>query len=279
MAIPKIEEQDIIDALKYIDENGVPFHNQSTKYELVSGEGKKYPPKYVIAVAAHIANGVEITTEGFNAVEAKNFLETQGFNIETKQQEKFQLSVTAASVESTDERFTMDNLSLGDNYKTLDAYFKKADGTVVKRSYSKGERRNTNQTMPRIACQVFEKQISALSVEDKENFPICKYNPNGELICGIYSSVDEYKKHRNTIEYLTYGYDNGRQFVIYSWNIFSTIIFVQECLKRFGEPGDQFVLTYRERMKKRQKPLRPRRLSRRNSSSSLRATEILSPLC
>lgn len=34
MAIPKIKEQDIIAALKYIDENGVPFHNQSTKYEL-----------------------------------------------------------------------------------------------------------------------------------------------------------------------------------------------------------------------------------------------------
>lgn len=27
MAIPKIKNQDIIDALKYIDENGVPFHN------------------------------------------------------------------------------------------------------------------------------------------------------------------------------------------------------------------------------------------------------------
>lgn len=250
MAIPKIKEQDIIDALKYIDENGVPFHNQSTKYELVSEDGKKYPPKYVVAVAAHIATGAEISTEGFNAVEAKNYLESQGFNIETKQQEKFQLSVTAASVESTDERFTMDNLSLGDNYKPLDAYFKKADGTVVKRSYSKGERRNTNQTMPRIACQVFEKQISALSVEDKESFPVCKYNPNSDMICGIYSSVDEYRKHRNTIEYLTYGYDNGRQFVIYCWNIFSTIIFVQECLRRFGEPGDQFVLTYREKDEK-----------------------------
>lgn len=250
MAIPKMKEQDIIDALKYIDENGVPFHNQSTKYELVSEDGKKYPPKYVVAVAAHIATGAEISTEGFNAVEAKNYLESQGFNIETKQQEKFQLSVTAASVESTDERFTMDNLSLGDNYKPLDAYFKKADGTVVKRSYSKGERRNTNQTMPRIACQVFEKQISALSVEDKESFPVCKYNPNSDMICGIYSSVDEYRKHRNTIEYLTYGYDNGRQFVIYCWNIFSTIIFVQECLRRFGEPGDQFVLTYREKDEK-----------------------------
>lgn len=253
MAIPKVKEQDIIDALKYIDENGVPFHNQSTKYELISGDGKRYPPKYVIAVAAHIASGSEIATGSFNAIEAKNFLEARGFNIETKLQEKFELVVTSHSVESTDERFTMDDLSLGDNYKPLDAYFKKADGTMVKRSYSKGERRNSNQTMPRIACQVFEKQLAALSVEAKEGFPICKYNPDGELICGIYSSVDEYRKHRNTLEYLTYSYDNSRQFVIYSWNIFSTIIFVQECLKRFGEPGDQFVLTYREKDEKEKK--------------------------
>lgn len=248
MAIPKIKEQNIIDALKYIDENGVPFHNQSTKYELVSENGKKYPPKYVVAVAAHIANGSEITTEGFNAVEAKSFLEGRGFNIETKQQEKFELSITANSVESTDERFTMDNLGFGgNNYKPLDAYFKRADGTVIKRAYNKGERRNSNQTMPRIAFQVFEKQISALSVEDKEKFPVCKYDPNSDTICGIYSSVDEFRQHRNTLEYLTYNYDNGRKFVIYCWNIFSTIIFVQECLKRFGEPGDQFILTYREK--------------------------------
>ena len=62
--------------------------------------------------------------------------------------------------------------------------------------------------------------------------------------------MDEFKKHRNTIEYLTYSYDNGRQFVIYSWNIFTTVVFVQECLKRFGEPGDQFVLVYREKDEK-----------------------------
>ena len=253
MAIPKIKEQNIIDALKYIDENGVPFHNQSTKYELVSENGKKYPPKYVVAVAAHIANGAEITTEGFNAVEAKSFLENRGFNIETKQQEKFELSITADIVESTDERFTMDNLGFGgNNYKPLDAYFNRADGTVIKRSYSKGERRISNQTMPRIAFQVFEKQISALSVEDKEKFPVCKYDPNSDTICGIYSSADEFKKHRNTLEYLTYNYDNGRKFVIYCWNIFSTIIFVQECLKRFGEPGDKFILTYREKPEKEQ---------------------------
>ncbi len=250
MAIPKLKRQDILDALKFIDENGVPEHNVSVKYLLVSEDGKKYPPKYVVAVADHLVRGVEISTSGFNAVEAKNYLEGQGFNIETKQQEKYELTITAESVVSTDERFTMDNLSLGDNYKPLDAYFKRASGDIIRRSYSKGERRNSNQTMPRIACQVFEKQLIALSIEAKESFPVCRYKSDSELICGIYPSVDDFKRYRNTLEYLTYGYDNGRQFVIYCWNIFSTIIFVQECLKRFGEPGDQFVLTYREKDEK-----------------------------
>ena len=246
MAIPKISEQNIADALKYIDEKGMPFHNRSTKYELVTEDGKKYPPKYVIAVAAHIATGEEIGTEGFNAVEAKSYLQGQGFNIEVKQ-EKFEITITADGVTSTDERFTMDNLSLGDNYKPLNAYLQKSDGEVIKRTYSKGERRNSNQTMPRIACQVFEKQIASLSVEGRESFPVCKYNPSSETICGIYTSVEEFRQHRKTIEYLTYSYDNGRQFVLYCWNAFSTIIFVQECLKRFGEPGDKMILTYREK--------------------------------
>ena len=250
MAIPKFKRQDIIDALKFIDENGVPGHNTSTKYVLVTEDGKMYPPKYVVAVADHLANGTEISTAGFNAVEAKSYLEGQNFTIETKQQEKFELSISAESVESTDERFTMDNLSLGDNYRTLDTYFRKANGELVRRSYFKGERRHCNQTMSRIACQIFEKQLAALSVEDKESFPVCKYNPDSDMIRGIFTSVEEFKKNRNTIEYLTYGYDNGRQFVIYCWNIFSTIIFVQECLKRFGEPGDQFILTYREKDEK-----------------------------
>ncbi len=250
MAIPRLKKQNIIDALNFIDENGVPEHNMSTKYVLVSESGKKYPPKYVVAVADHLANGADISTEPFNSVDAKNYLESQGFIIEMKQQEKFELSITADRVESTDERFTMDNLSLGDNYKPLDVYFERANGDIIKRSYSKGERRNSNQTMPRIACQVFEKQLAALSVEDKESFPVCKYNPDSEVIRGIFASIDEFKKYRNTIEYLTYGYGNGRQFVIYCWNIFSTILFVQECLKRFGEPGDQFILIYREKDEK-----------------------------
>ena len=107
--------------------------------------------------------------------------------------------------------------------------------------------------MPRIACQIFEKQLAALSVEEKEAFPICQYKPDNPVIRGIYSSVNAYRKYRNTIEYLTYGYDNGRQFVLYCWNIFSTLLFVQECLKRFGEPGDRFVLVYRDKNEREEK--------------------------
>ena len=162
-------------------------------------------------------------------------------------QEKFILTITADSVVSTDECFDINNLSLGDNYKPLDVKFQKMNGNIITRKYNKGERKNSNQTMPRLALQIFEKQIVKLSLEEKETFPICKYNPDGELRYGIYPSVEAFKKYRNTIEYLKYFYDEDRIMVIYCWNLFSTIIFVQECLKRFGEPGDKFLLTYREK--------------------------------
>jgi len=246
MAIPKVSDQNILDALKYIDENGVPDKNKSTQYVLVSDEGKQYPPKYVIAVANHIANGVAITTEGYNAVEAKNHLKARGYVVEEKQ-EKFELVITADNVTSTDERFTLDNLGLGDGYKPLEAYFKRADGTIIQRKYNKGERRNSNQTLPRLACQIFESQIAALSEYDKEKFPVCKYTLSEEPRCGIFATVDEFRKHINTIEYVSYSREGGPTFIFYCWNIFSTIVFVQECLKRYGSEGDQFVLSYREK--------------------------------
>ena len=249
MAIPTLSYQNILDALKYIDDNGVPFRNQSIRYELVYND-KKYPPVYVIAVANYLATGQDISTNAFNSIDAKNYLEKQGFAVETKAQEKFLLSIKADSIESTDERFNQDDLTLGDNYRILEVLFKKADGNVIKRRYDKGEKRISNQTMARIACQVFEDKLTKLSLEEKESFPICQYKPNGELIRGIYSSVEEFKTHRNTLEFMRYYYDNKqRMFVFYCWNIFSTIKFVQECLKRYGETGDEFILSYREKDK------------------------------
>ncbi len=253
MAIPKINKQHILEAIEFIDENGVPNRNASTGYVLVTEDGKKYPPKYIIAVARHIATGDDIFTEDYNAVEARTFLEKLGFTIDTKR-EKYELTISADKVVSTDERFSLANISAGDNFKPLEVYFKRGE-EVIQRSYKKGERRNSNQTLPRLACQIFENQIAALSNWDKEQFPVCQYTPNSEIICGIFSTIEEFKKNRNTIEYLVYGRENGPQFVIYCWNVFSTIMFVQECLKRFGNPGDQFVLVYREKDEKENKQI------------------------
>lgn len=121
MTIPKINKEDIQKALEYIDKNGVPQKNKSTKYILVAEDGKEYPPKYVVAVADHLANGLPISIDAFNSIDVNNWLKHQGFTIETKQ-EKFELTITAESMESTDERFTIDNLHLGDKYTPLDAY-------------------------------------------------------------------------------------------------------------------------------------------------------------
>ena len=242
-------KQNILDAVKYIDKNGIPDKNKSAKYEFAFDSGKKYPAKYVISVANHLVNNVDISNEEFNDIEARNILMGLDFVIETRQ-EKFTLIITANEVISSDERFSIDNLGLGNNYKPLDTYFKSSSGEIIKRKYAKGEKRSSNQTMPRLACQIFEESLVALSEEEKVNFPICKYNAESELIRGIFSSVEDFKKYRNSIEYFIYKYGNEKLLVSYCWNIFSTITFVKECLKRFGKEGDQFVLTYREKDKK-----------------------------
>lgn len=250
MAIPKLKKENVIEAIKFIDKNGIPPQYQSTQYDLISEDNKKYPPKYVIAVANHIENKTEITTDSFNADEAKKALEKLGFRIENKH-EKYILTITADNATSTDESFSMDDLGAGgDKCIPLDVVFIRANGEEIRRKRRKGERRICNQTLPKLALQEFEKQITALSAEEKENFPVSRYSLKDKPFCGIFSSVEEFKKHRNSIECMVYHYGEDKQYVIYCWNIFSTIEFVQECLKRFGEPEDKFILTYREKDKK-----------------------------
>ena len=240
MAIPYLDKQKVLDALKKIDHEGIPPKRQSTKYDLVTEEGNKYPVRYVVAIASN--------TENFNSVEAKLCLERLGFTVETNDV-RYELTITADTVFSTDEMFSLNELGKrGDLCKPLNTYFQSADGTIIYRKYNKGERRNTNQTMPRIACQIFEKQISEMSIESRENFPVCKYTSTSKLIKGIYTGIDEYKSHcGNSLEYCVYHREDDRCFVFYCWNIFSTIAFIQECLKRFGKPGDKMVLIYRDK--------------------------------
>jgi hypothetical protein len=155
--------------------------------------------------------------------------------------EEYILTITANSVTSTDPNFTMDNLGLGDNYKPLDAWFEDVSGQKIKRKRAKNERKISNQTLPKLACQIFESQLATLSVQDKAVFPTCQYDPKGKIYKGIYPNIEEFRKNLNSIEYLVYPCANGNQFVIYAWNIFSTILFVQECLKRFGNANEKFV--------------------------------------
>ena len=85
MAIQNLSKQDIIDAIKYIDTNGVPEKNRSVKYELVLENGNKYPPKYVIAVAEYVTYGTEIDVSRFTTDDAMDYLKKRGFCIEMKQ--------------------------------------------------------------------------------------------------------------------------------------------------------------------------------------------------
>ena len=172
-----------------------------------------------------------------------------------KKLEKYVLTITADSVTSTDPRFTMEDLGLGDHYEAADAYMQRTEG-VIRRERIKHEQRMSNQTLPKLAFQVFEEQIAALTPEERDAFPTCRYNgqkKKGSEHFGIFTSVEEYKSKRDKHTFTTMTYSNpntNRTFVIHCFNAFSTITFVQECLKRFGKEGDKFILTYCEKEKK-----------------------------
>ena len=55
--------------------------------------------------------------------------------------EKYELTISSNEINSTDSRFTMDNLSLGDDYKIIDVKFETADGQIIRRRQKKFERK------------------------------------------------------------------------------------------------------------------------------------------
>lgn len=160
-------------------------------------------------------------------------------------QKNYELVITKRDITSTDPLFDIDNLhderSKGCIF--VDAYFEKATGIKIRRSRQPKEQKKSNQVLPRLAFQVFEKNIAALSEEERKNFPTCKYDPNNKMRCGIFKSEEEFhQKYGKSYEFLNYNDNNT--FYIYCWNIYSTLYFVWECLKRFGDEGDKFVLIY-----------------------------------
>lgn len=57
---------------------------------------------------------------------------------------QYTLTITASDVTSTDDRFTMNDLSLGDNYKPISSLFKSSDGKVITRKKIKYEKKISN---------------------------------------------------------------------------------------------------------------------------------------
>ena len=83
MAILELTKESIDKALKFIDERGVEKAHDIEKYALVVGN-KKYPPKYVIAVARHLQDNVEIHTDDYNGQWAANYFKRNGYTINEK---------------------------------------------------------------------------------------------------------------------------------------------------------------------------------------------------
>ena len=161
-------------------------------------------------------------------------------------QDRFILTITKDEIVSTDKRFTMSNLDSGCNYRPEDVYFESENGEKIRRKPNAKESNITNRTLPRLVFQIFEENIEKLSESEKKNFPIYRQN-NGELLKGIYSTEEDFRKNTKFEQYVEYKSNSGAVFFLYSYFIFSTIIFAKECLQRFGKTGDKFVLEYMEK--------------------------------
>ena len=80
----QITREQLIQAAGIIDRNGIPGNRKSTKYNVLVN-GKKYPPKYLIAVASKLALGKMISALVYNGgLESNSFLRDRGFSITNK---------------------------------------------------------------------------------------------------------------------------------------------------------------------------------------------------
>lgn len=76
-----ISREDILRAIKEIDNFGVP-ENRMQKRHALEFENKHYPPKYAISLANKFANGYELESTKFSGgPETNNFLKKRGFKI------------------------------------------------------------------------------------------------------------------------------------------------------------------------------------------------------
>lgn len=163
-------------------------------------------------------------------------------------EKNYELKITASEFQSTDPKFDIDNLGWIDPYnsKVVNVYFQSSDGHKIYRQRQRGEKKFSNRTLPYLVCQCFEKQLLLLSEEERLSFPLVRYRPMDDMFKGIYKSIDEgIALTKRNIGWINYLCHNGEHLVLQGWNMFSTLYFTQECLRRFGQEGDYFVLIYK----------------------------------
>ncbi len=81
MSIPRnITRKHIQQAIAKINPENIPTQRHE-KYYTLNESGKTLPPKFVISIANKFANGAELNSDDFNAVEAKNFLLKYKFKV------------------------------------------------------------------------------------------------------------------------------------------------------------------------------------------------------
>jgi len=87
MISKRIKTSHLLHAAEKINIEGTPKHRSSTKYDVIVNY-KRYPPKYLIAIASKLALGKMIKAETYNGgVESNSFLRSRGFKITNKRGE------------------------------------------------------------------------------------------------------------------------------------------------------------------------------------------------
>jgi hypothetical protein len=80
-AIPSLTRSHVEAAIARIDREGVPPRRESTKFHLVV-DGRRYPPKYVVSLAASLTTGRELYPYEFSGGgETNSLLKSLGFTI------------------------------------------------------------------------------------------------------------------------------------------------------------------------------------------------------
>ena len=173
-----IHKEDVLKALAFIESKGVPANRHSKKFDL-SCNGKLYPPKYVLSIAAKIATKKELEPSQFNGGEETNsYLRRLGFTIvdkngrvwQTYDTKKKQLKICTAIIQITGDIW--DETPNDTKYELLSDILiklsKSTDLLILPAGYI-----NSNSNRPEKIIEESEQTVKKLIKKHNPNLIIC----------------------------------------------------------------------------------------------------------